>query len=194
LNDLSAITYTALADKLSGYNYPEVEDGDYFPVYLRAYAELLATRVGVKADTLLNSGFFEKIGEAGDRINSEEKYEKYEWNSSAKSFATVEEGQYLILGDFWEGGIPAQRATAYMVVTVESEEAIIKGESDWLKNNVASVVLFSIAGVMLILIIILLLVKPSDETLEDVDAKADKAQKKDKKAAKKAEKKEESNE
>lgn len=191
LKDLSAITYTSLADKLAGYDYAKVEDGDYFPVYLRAYAELLATRVGVKADTLLNSGFLEKIGEAGDRINSEEKYEKYEWNSSAKSFATVEEGQYLILGDFWEGGIPAQRATAYMVVTVESEEAVIKGESDWLKNNVASVVLFSIAGVMLILIIILLLVKPSDETLEDVDAKAEK---KGKKAVKKEEKKEETNE
>ena len=193
LKDLSAITYTALADKLAadklaGYDYTKVEDGEYFPVYLKAYAELLAARVGVNADTLLSSGFFEKIGEAGDRVNSEEKYEKYEWNSASKSFATVEEGQYLILGDFWEGGIPAQRATAYMVVTVESEEAVIKGESDWLKNNVASVVLFSIAGVMLILIIILLLVKPSDETLEDVDAKVNK---KDKKAAKKAEKKEE---
>ena len=188
LKDLSAITYTALADKLAGYDYTKVEDGEYFPVYLKAYAELLAARVGVNADTLLSGGFFEKIGEAGDRVNSEEKYEKYEWNSASKSFATVEEGQYLILGDFWEGGIPAQRATAYMVVTVESEEAVIKGESDWLKNNVASVVLFSIAGVMLILIIILLLVKPSDETLEDVDAKVNK---KDKKAAKKAEKKEE---
>ena len=194
LNDLSAITYTALAEKLAGYDYTKVEDGEYFPVYLRAYAELLATRVGVSADTLLNSGFFEKIGEAGDRINSEEKYEKYEWNPSSKSFATVEEGQYLILGDFWEGGIPAQRATAYMVVTVESEEAIIKGESDWLKNNVASVVLFSIAGVMLILIIILLLVKPSDETLEDVDAKADKKEKKDKKDKKSAKNVEENNE
>lgn len=188
VSDLSAITYESLAEALKGYDYAEVTDGDYMSVYLKAYAELLATRVGVKAETLLNSGFFEKIGEAGDRIHSEEKYEKYKWSSSSKSFATVEEGQYLILADFWEGEIPAQRATAYTVVTVESETAIIKGESNWLKNNVASVILFSIAGVMLILIIILLLVKPSDETLEDVDAKAEKKEKKTEKKAKRVEK------
>ena len=191
ISDLSAITYESLAEALQGYDYAEVTDGDYMSVYLKAYANLLATRVGVKAETLLNSGFFEKIGEAGDRIHSEEKYEKYKWSASSKSFATVEEGQYLILADFWEGDIPAQRATAYTVVTVESKEAVIKGESNWLKNNVASVILFSIAGVMLILIIILLLVKPSDETLEDVDAKAEKKEKNAEKKAKREEKKEE---
>ncbi len=184
ISDLSAITYESLAEALKeDYNLAKVENEDYMSVYLSAYAKLLATRVGVDENTLLNSGFFEKIGEAGDRINSEEKYEKYKWSASSKSFATVEEGQYLILGDFWEGEIPLQRATAYTVVTVESKEAVIKGESNWLKNNVASVVLFSIAGVMLILIIILLLVKPSDETLEDVDAKAE--QKAEKKAKRK---------
>ncbi|MBE7068829.1 MAG: hypothetical protein E7381_05975 [Clostridiales bacterium] len=181
VSDLSAITFDALAKELATYDYSKVTDGDYMSVYMQAYAKLLATRVGVDVNTLLNSGFFEKIGEAGDRINSEEKYEKYNWNASSKSFTTVEEGQYLILADFWEGGIPAQRATAYSVVVVESEEAVIKGETDWLKNNVASVVLFSIAGVMLILIIVLLLVKPSDETLADVDAKAEKKAKKAKK-------------
>ncbi len=180
ISDLSAITYEALAEELKGYDFAKVTDGDYMSVYLKAYAKLLATRAGVDANTLLNSGFFERIGEAGDRINGEEKYEKYNWNSGSRSFETVEEGQYLILGDFWEGDIPQQRATAYTVVTVESEEAVIKGESNWLKNNVASVVLFSIAGVLLIVIIILLLVKPSDETLEDVDAKAEKKEKKDK--------------
>ena len=69
------------------------------------------------------------------------------------------------------GALNVNDAVAYKLITVESEAATIKGETDWLKNNVVSVVLFSIAGVMLILIIILLLVKPSDETLEDVDEK-----------------------
>ena len=45
--------------------------------------------------------------------------------------------------------------------------------------SAASIVLFAIAGVMLILIIILLLIKPTDETLEDVDKKADKKNKKE---------------
>ena len=97
----------------------------------------------------------------------------------------MEEGSYLILADYWEAELPAsQRAAAYKIVVVESKADVIKGENDWLKNNVASVVLFSIAGVMLILIIILLLIKPSDETLEDVDAAAAKAKNKEKKKKK----------
>ena len=59
-----------------------------------------------------------------------------------------------------------------MVISIEQKNDVLPGESDWLKNNIASVILFSIAGVMLILIIVLLLIKPSDETLEDVDDKA----------------------
>ena len=68
----------------------------------------------------------------------------------------------------------------YKVISVESKADVIKGQTDWLKNNITSVILFSIAGVMLIAIIVLLLVKPSDETLKDVDAKV-KEKKKNKK-------------
>ena len=72
------------------------------------------------------------------------------------------------------------RAAAYMVVVVESKTAVIEGDDnfgEWIEQNLVSVILFAIAGVMLILIVILLLVKPSDETLEDVDAKAAKEKK-----------------
>ena len=79
---------------------------------------------------------------------------------------------FFILADYSEAEQTAVRATAYKLVIVDSEADSIKGETEWLKNNVVSVVLFSIAGVLLILIIILLLDKPSDETLADVDAKA----------------------
>ena len=58
------------------------------------------------------------------------------------------------------------------MVVVETEKLTYEGETDWLKNNVVSVILFSIAGVLLIVIIILLLIKPSEETLEDLDARA----------------------
>ena len=61
------------------------------------------------------------------------------------------------------------RVAAYKVIKAEQKADVIKGETEWLKNNLVSVILFSIAAVMLVLIVILLLIKPSDETLEDVD-------------------------
>lgn len=174
-SDLALITYEEIAARIADKKLSTVTDGDYFKFYLEVYAELLAEENGLTPtpdDIALIVSCFEKIGEAGDRINSEEKYEKYEWSSSSQSFQTVEEGNFLVVADYWEGlAASSTRAMAYRVVTVESKKAVISGENDWLKNNVVSVVLFAIAGVMLVMIIILLMIKPSDETLEDLDKK-----------------------
>ena len=81
--------------------------------------------------------------------------------------------------DYWEEELPMQRAAAYKIVVVDSEVDTIKGVTlSWIKNNLASVILFGIAGLMLIAIIVLLLIKPSDETLEDIDEKVEKKSKK----------------
>ncbi len=183
-DDLYAVAYEDLKVDLTKVG----EDKDYFKLYLTAYAQALANKIGVTAATDIEKikNCFVEIKEYDSRITAEnasseewEAYNKYEWSASSQSFKTVEEGSYLILADYWEAELPSsQRAAAYKIVVVESEADVIKGENDWLKNNVASVVLFSIAGVMLILIIILLLIKPSDETLEDVDAAAAKAKEK----------------
>jgi maltodextrin utilization protein YvdJ len=66
--------------------------------------------------------------------------------------------------------MPATRVAAYKVLEVKDKVDEIKGTNDWFKNNKVSVILFAVAGVMLILIIVLLLIKPSDEQLEDVVA------------------------
>ena len=94
----------------------------------------------------------------------------------------MEEGVYFILGVYSDPDVATNKATAYKVVIAEEKEDVIKGETNWFKNNVVSVVLFSIAGVMLVLLLILLMVKPSDETLEAVSKDA--AAKKDKKSKK----------
>ncbi len=156
----------------------------YFDLYLDVYAEKVANAInGTKAAV---KACFVEIKEYNANITEKdpewEEYNKYRWNASSTSFKTVEEGEYLILADFWEKELPTiQRATAYKVVIVESEEDVAKGESKimaWIKNNVVSVVLFGIAAVMLILIIILLLVKPSDETLDDLDEEVERTKNK----------------
>ena len=171
-NYLTDITYETIANAVATKGLDQVENKEYHKFYLEVYASLIGERVNATAEEVLATGCFTEIGVAGDRVNNAtDEFEAYAWNPTAQSFKTVEEGEYLIVADYWEKEIPSQRAMAYKLITVESEAATIKGETDWLKNNVVSVVLFSIAGVMLILIIILLLVKPSDETLEDVDEK-----------------------
>ena len=171
-NYLTDITYETIASAVATKGLDKVENKEYHKFYLEVYASLIGEKVNATAEEVLATGCFTEIGVAGDRVNNAtDEFETYAWNPTAQSFKTVEEGEYLIVADYWEKEIPSQRAMAYKLIPVESESATIKGETDWLKNNVVSGVLFSIAGVMLILIIILLLIKPSDETLEDVDEK-----------------------
>ncbi len=188
-NTLSGITYSSLADALIiKLNAAELKDS-YTDLYLDIYAELLqkklenATVEQVKECFVKIEEFDNKIDE---KLHAEEwkKNNQYNWSASSQKFTAAESGTYVILADYWESELPMQRAAAYKVVTAGSAQDIFKGTSDWLdwvKTNVVSVILFAIAGVMLILIIILLLIKPNDETLEDIDKKAEKkaAEKKD---------------
>ena len=126
-----------------------------------------------------------KIDEYRDKVSEDyAPSNKYEWNATDKSFIPVESGNYIVFGVFKDSVYESEDACAagYKAISVTDKEDINPGESEWLKNNLVSVILFSIAGVMLILIIILLFVKPSDETLEDIgNEKAAKKEKKSKK-------------
>ena len=168
-----------LLGKVGTEEYPT-----YFDLYLDIYAEKVAAAIGGDKDAV--KACFKEIKAYNANITENdpewEEYNKYNWNASSKSFKTVEEGEYLILADFWEKELPMQRASAYKVVIVETEEDVAEGESKvlaWMRNNKVSVILFGVAAVMLILIIVLLLVKPSEETLEDVDKEVEKKDKKD---------------
>lgn len=174
---LVSITYKelreAMADKLSSVG--EKYDGDYFAMYIDVYAGLLAKKVD--GDQAKIKMCFQAVAPYNEKITEDDAgwaQNKLEWQKSGdSSFLTAEEGEYLILADYWDSLLPTvSRTAAYKLIVVESEADVIKGETEWLKNNIVSVVLFSVAAVMLILIIILLLIKPSDETLEDVDNKA----------------------
>ncbi len=159
----------------------------YMDIYLDVYAGEIAT--AIQGDKAQIKACFKEIKAYNANITENDKewneYNKFNWNPTAKSFKTAEEGKYLILADFWEEGYYTHRAAAYKLVIVDSKADVIEGESEvssWVENNKVSVILFGIAGLMLIAIVALLLVKPSDETLDDVDAKA--AKKAKKKAAK----------
>lgn len=179
LENLSSITYKAIAEAESAKTATDVDS------YLLVYAELLAKAVNVEVEDLLAAEIFKEILPYDDKIDEElhpEEYNKnnvYEWNEEKQTFKPLKETDvYLIMAVYTDSLIPSAKACAYMVVGIDQKNDVLPGESDWLKNNIASVILFSIAGVMLILIVVLLLIKPSDETLEDVDEKAKKKEEK----------------
>ena len=189
---LVAITYKTLREAIASElgSVKDKYDGNYFDMYIDVYAGLLAKEVD--GDKAKIKTCFQSVDPYNEKITESDagwENNQLEWQkSSENSFLTAEEGEYLILVDYWDSLLPTvSRAAAYKLIVVESEADVIKGETEWLKNNIVSVILFSVAAVLLILIIILLLIKPSDETLEDVDAKAT-TKKKAKKSAKKSNK------
>ena len=173
--NLASITYKEIAEaaKKAGNTAKDVDD------YFKIYAGLLAEVVHVTVEELLEANVFVEILPYNDKIDAEldpEEYNKnnvYEWNAEDQSFKPLNETDvYFIIAVYTDELISSSKACGYMVVGIEQKNDVLPGESDWLKNNLASVILFSIAGVMLILIVVLLFIKPSDETLEDVDSKA----------------------
>lgn len=157
-----------------------VEDGyeDYFALYLDVYATKLAEDLSLdKAKVLSCFDRIEKYNAKLDKNDAEwEEYNKYEFGkTSASSFKVLDDGGvYLMFADYYDEDLEQfSRVGAYKVIKAEQKADVIKGETEWLKNNLVSVILFSIAAIMLVLIVVLLLIKPSDETLEDVDAQVD---------------------
>ena len=178
---LKSITFEALQKEAQKVFNAKLADGvavndvDFAEVNKTAYANLVADKINGDATKLLD--IFVEIEKFDSRITEDtEDWDnsdnKFNWNPDSRNFTAAEDGIYMILADYWDTDMQyVDHVPAYKLVEVESAKDIIKGETEWLKNNIVSVILFSVAGLMLILIIILLLVKPSDETLEDVDEK-----------------------
>ena len=181
---LTTVTFQQLREKMEA-GLKDVKDGKYIEYYIECYSALLAEKVGLTDKQDAIKALFRQINEYDSRITEENapnewnEYNKYNWSVSSKKFKAAEEGIYVIVADYWEEELPMQRAAAYKIVVVDSEVDTIKGITlSWIKNNLASVILFGVAGLMLIAIIVLLLIKPSDETLEDIDEKVAKKSKK----------------
>ena len=180
ISEIKFVELNAKADQLVADAGTVHEDTDYMAIYKKAFLTLLAEKLGLEyADVencldqieVYDSSITEEDKEAWDASDN-----KYNWSESSRRFTIPEdkdcEGLYLILADYWDEDLAVvDRVPAYQLIEVSEEKDTIKGVSEWLENNLVSVILFSISGVLLIAIIVLLFVKPSDETLADVDKK-----------------------
>ncbi len=102
-----------------------------------------------------------------------EEYNAYAWNPSSRSFVPQDaNGLYLIVCEATSTQFPTQPAvTEYMGIAASATPRPIAGEDTWLQDNIASIILLSIAGAALIGIILLLVIKPKNKG--DIDEQFD---------------------
>ena len=91
------------------------------------------------------------------------------WNANTLSFTpqTVDD-YYIVTLTLKDNRTPDASEKYFAAVAASVQTKSLKGESDWLEQNVTSVVLLAIAGVCLIALLVLLIVKPKDKGDIDV--------------------------
>jgi hypothetical protein len=133
--------------------------------------------------------YFTTITPSSDLLETDDDYDtlvEYEWDNSGVTFVPQSTDEYYVIQLTLTDTRSSQNTIKFMAIRASAQADSLTGESDWLENNVASVVLLCIAGVSFIALIVLLIVKPKDkgdiDTI-DLDEKKTKKNKKAKKSA-----------
>lgn len=110
----------------------------------------------------------------------------YNWNpkDSSLSFVPQHSGFYVVKVTVSDAHMAGKSVDGYQVIEIRNPIDVTPGRSNWLANNKLSVILFSISGALAVAIVVLLVVKPSEKTPEDVDLNKLKGKKKEKPAKK----------
>lgn len=94
-------------------------------------------------------------------------YVDYAWDysdSDSLTFVPQDDNTFYVIAVTATDNVYAtDSVSAYMCISVSAAAKTLKGESNWLKNNVASVVLLCIAGAALVGIVLLLVIKPREK-------------------------------
>lgn len=115
--------------------------------------------------------YFTEIIASSKLEETDEEYEEfhdYGWNSNGTSFTPQAEGLYYIRAEVTDKLYNSEPVTCSLAVVASEKAQALKGESEWLQNNIASVILWGVAGLALIGIILLLVIKPKDKGDIDV--------------------------
>ncbi|MDE5896670.1 MAG: hypothetical protein K2H43_02510, partial [Clostridia bacterium] len=181
---VSSFTVVALSGIEREYNLYRIDESKYES--LPSYAQL----VEQAKEYTKNSTEIEKadqwkliaINEQDDELDEDEGDNVYQWNpSSSLSFVPKEAGFYIVQLIVTDPNRSSEQKFGYQVIQVQNPYDYTPGESQWLQNNLVSVVLFSISAILLVVIIVLFVSKPSEKKVEDIDLEKLKGKKKSKK-------------
>ncbi len=125
--------------------------------------------------------YFKEIKQVSETDEDYEEFKDYGWSTSSTSF-TPQDGNafYFMRAEVTDTQYNTDPVTCSLAVVSSVEAKALKGESEWLKNNVASVILLSVAGVSFVAIILLLVIKPKNKDDIDVQFEKEKSKKKSK--------------
>ncbi|MBD5632596.1 MAG: hypothetical protein HDP34_05145 [Clostridia bacterium] len=93
-----------------------------------------------------------------------EEFKDYAWDDSSLSFVPQDSNAFYLIectATSTENGKQADKA--YMGISASPKVRDLKGEDTWLQDNMTSVILLCIAGVSLIGIVLLLVIKPKNK-------------------------------
>ena len=145
------------------------------------YEEFMKNMDGLFNDAQTRKYFYEilPVNELEETDEEYEEFADYQWSSTYTSFTPQVAGLYYMRAEVTDKLYNSEPVTCSLAVVASEKATPIKGESDWLKNNIASVVLLGVAGLALIGIILLLVIKPKDKG--DIDVQFEEKKKKNKK-------------
>ena len=129
--------------------------------------------------------FFTTVKPVSELLESDENYEKFKslnWNATSISFTPQSVEDFYVIELQLTDNRSQKPEHYYATVASSVQTTPLKGESDWLGNNKTSIILFVVAGVCLVALIILLVIKPKDKG--DIDAVYTEVESKDKKQKK----------
>lgn len=127
--------------------------------------------------------YFRTVKPSGDLKQTDSDYDWHKainWNSSAVSFTPQSAEDFYVVRLTLTDNRSQDEQTYFATVAASIQANPLKGETEWVQNNITAIVLLSVAGVLLIAFILLLVIKPKDKG--DIDEIYAKNKKKDKKS------------
>lgn len=125
--------------------------------------------------------YFTEILQVSESDAEYETFKDYGWSNSSTSFTPQDDNAfYMIRAEVTDKQFVTEPVTCSLAVVASVNAKTISGPNDWLANNVASVVLLSIAGAAFVGIILLFVIKPKNK--DDVDVQFENEKKKQKKS------------
>lgn len=134
--------------------------------------------------------YFTTVKAASELLETDTNYKDFKalnWNASSVSFTPQSVEDFYVVELNLTDKRSQKTTKNYATVAASVQTTPLKGESDWIENNLTSVILLTVAGVCLVALIILLIIKPKDKG--DIDAVYTEVEKKSKNSGGKNKKK-----
>lgn len=110
--------------------------------------------------------YFTTVKSASNLLETDYNYEAAKalnWNPTSVSFTPQSVEDFYVVRLTIQDNNSKNTDYQYAVVAASVETTPLKGESEWVENNLVSIILFSVAGLFLVALVVLLIVKPKDK-------------------------------